>query len=122
MMLGLDYLQSIGKRLVEPGQLRGNAEVDCAATNLDNESADNVRVDLARLASGIFLKTCFFFFFFLLRTVVTTLSFLPWLYSDLAMAFSRRETVLLSSSYQIIEYLASQTTHQKKKKSLPEHW
>lgn len=30
---------------------------------------------------------------------MTTLSFLPWLNSDLATAFSRRETVLLSSSY-----------------------
>lgn len=31
--------------------------------------------------------------------MATTLSFLPWLYSDLATAFSRRLMVLVSSSY-----------------------
>lgn len=34
-----------------------------------------------------------------LRTLATTLSFLPWLNSDLATAFSMRWIVLLSSSY-----------------------
>lgn len=40
------HLQSIGKSLVQLGDLGGDAEVDGAVTDLDNESTDEVRVDL----------------------------------------------------------------------------
>jgi hypothetical protein len=45
-----DNLQSVGKELVHLGHLGGDAEVDCPVTDLDDEPADNVGVDLAWLA------------------------------------------------------------------------
>lgn len=52
------HLQSIGKSLVQLGDLGGDAEVDGAVTDLDNESTDEVRVDLelVRMCSSHSIK------------------------------------------------------------------
>jgi len=51
-------LQSIAQNLVELCNLGGNAEVDCTVTDFDNESSDDVWVDLCDdlelLALGVF--------------------------------------------------------------------
>lgn len=40
------YLQSVGESLVKLGELRGDAEVDCSAIELNNESTNDLWVDL----------------------------------------------------------------------------
>lgn len=40
------YLQSVGESLVKLGELRGDAEVDCSAIELNNESTNDFWVDL----------------------------------------------------------------------------
>lgn len=42
------HLQSIGQKLVHLGDLGGDAEVDGAVTDLDDEAANQVGVDLNR--------------------------------------------------------------------------
>lgn len=85
-------LHGICKSLVELGELGRHAEVDGTVTNLDDEAADKVGVDLHRSAYRHSTKEVH------PHTFVITLSFLPWLNSDLETAFSMRETALLSSS------------------------
>lgn len=47
------HLQSIGQSLVHLGHLGGDAEVDGAVANLDDEAANQVRVDLGVLLDTI---------------------------------------------------------------------
>jgi hypothetical protein len=65
-------LQRVGEELVHLGDAGGDAEVDGAVANLDDESADDVGVDLTmsdgeRFDSGWYVA----------RTSLVTLSFLP---------------------------------------------
>lgn len=45
------FLQSIGEELVQLGHLGGDAEVDGAVGNLDDETANDLRVDLTTISS-----------------------------------------------------------------------
>jgi hypothetical protein len=42
----VDNLQGVAKELVHLGDAGGDAEVDRAVTDLDDKSADDIRVDL----------------------------------------------------------------------------
>lgn len=92
-------LQSIGQSLVELGDLGGDAEVDGSVADFDDKTTNDVGDDLVEKLS----VSCISYFAQVLEnqidvlTLVTTLSFLPWLYSDLATAASRRWRVLVSS-------------------------
>lgn len=71
------HLQSIGKSLVHLGDLGRNAKVNGAVANLNDESTNEVGVDLINRVSKQtqnkkFSSTR-------KRTLATTLSFLPWL-------------------------------------------
>lgn len=79
-------LQSVCEELVELADLRRDGCVDSAVTNLNDETTEDVRVDLETHDVSISPGLCIARY----RTLVTTLSFLPWLYSDFATADSRR--------------------------------
>lgn len=42
----VSHSQNIGQKLIQFGHLGGNAEVDSPIADLDDETSDNVRVDL----------------------------------------------------------------------------
>lgn len=80
-----DSLHSVGKSFVETVDLGRDAEVDGAITDFDNEAAEDVGVDLYQCQCMMSRKGVEG-----THTLVTTLSFLPWLNSDLETAFSMR--------------------------------
>lgn len=117
-IIDLYNLHCLVEGLVELGDLGGNTEVNGTVTDLDDDTTDQIRVDLFSVSvddtkndTGIGV-----------HTLVTTLSFLPWLYSDLATAFSRREMLLLSSSYLTVSFFCTFKTQKGKEKKIPEHW
>lgn len=113
-IINLYNLHCLVEGLVELGDLGGNTEVNGTVTDLDDDTTDQIRVDLFSVSvddtkndTGIEV-----------HTLVTTLSFFPWLYSDLATAFSRREMLLLSSSYLTVSFFFfAHLKHRKKKKN-----
>lgn len=113
-IINLYNLHCLVKGLVELGDLGGNTEVNGTVTDLDDDTTDQIRVDLFSVSvddtsnnTGIGI-----------HTLVTTLSFLPWVNSDLETAFSRREMLLLSSSYLTVSLFCTLKTQKGKVKYL----
>lgn len=69
------FLQSIRQELVHLGDAGGDAEVDGSVADLDDETADDVRVDLGSFVRGVWPGVkCEDWE---KRTVLVTLSFWP---------------------------------------------
>lgn len=89
------HLQSLSQELVELSHLGGDRKVDGAVTNLDNETTEDILVNLDRagdMSARRRLYNCVHE-----RTLLETLSFLPSpMYLDLEMADSRRLRVFWS--------------------------
>lgn len=67
-------LQGVGQELVHLGDLGRDREVDGPVSDLNNQAADDVRVDLFMSAYSSIPGVCPV----LLHTSLVTLSFLPW--------------------------------------------